>query len=212
MATDRELSVLLALLGAVFFWSLIAPHDGPTWVMEALPVIIAVPLLMLSRRSFPLTRMVYYLIFFHALILLVGAHYTYARVPVGNWVADALDLERNHYDRFAHLIQGFVPAIIAREILLRLGVLTRGKWLFFLVCCFCLAFSALYEIIEWQAAVWGGDGSMDFLGVQGDVWDAQWDMTLALIGSVLGQWWLASRHDSQLAAVEQAGNRARSIK
>lgn len=204
MISAKELIGLALSLLAVFVWSLINPHDGVTWVMEALPVIIAVPLLAATRRRFPLTRLTYYLIFFHAVILLVGAHYTYARVPLGNWVSELFEMERNHYDRFAHVVQGFVPAIIAREILIRLKVVRSMHWLFFLVCCFCLAFSALYEIIEWQSALWGGDGSLDFLGVQGDVWDAQWDMTLALGGSILAQWLLGGMHRRQLDAVERA--------
>ncbi|MGD9660654.1 MAG: DUF2238 domain-containing protein, partial [Porticoccaceae bacterium] len=129
------------------------------------------------------------------------AHYTYARVPVGNWISEILELQRNHYDRFAHVIQGFVPAILAREILIRHLVVRSSRWLFFLVCCFCLAFSAVYEIIEWQSAVWGGDGSLDFLGVQGDVWDAQWDMSLALLGAIVAQWLLAGLHQHQLAEI-----------
>lgn len=211
MATGRELALLLAATLAALLWSGIQPHDRLTWVMEALPVVLALPLLLATRGAFPLTRLAYYLIFFHALILVVGAHYTYARVPLGNWVAEVLDLQRNHYDRFAHVVQGFVPAILAREILIRLKVVGSRPWLFFLVCCFCLAFSALYEIIEWQSAVWGGDGTQDFLGTQGDVWDAQWDMTLALLGAVLAQWWLAGLHLGQLdkLAGRQATDRHR---
>lgn len=201
MATLKELALLSAFVAAAFIWSLINPHDGLTWVMEALPVIIAFPLLAFTYRRFPLTRLVYCLIAVHAVILLAGAHYTYARVPVGNWFADLLSLDRNHYDRFAHVVQGFVPAIIARELLLRFSVVTGRAWLFVIVCSVALAISALYEIIEWQSAVIGGDGTFDFLGVQGDIWDAQWDMTLALFGSVLAQLILAGVHDRQLRAV-----------
>lgn len=201
MASPRELWGLLLAVLAVMAWSWVAPHDRLTWWMEALPVIVALPLLAATRGGFPLTRLVYWLIAFHCVILLVGAHYTYARVPAGNWVQGVLDLERNHYDRFAHIVQGFVPAIIAREILLRFDVVRGRGWLFLLVTSFCLAVSALYEILEWQAAVWGGDGSIDFLGVQGDVWDAQWDMTLALGGAMLAQWLLAGVHQRQLEAV-----------
>ena len=201
MASRRELLGLLLVVGAVFVWSLVDPRDGLTWVMEALPVMLAVPLLAITYGRFPLTRLSYYLVAFHALILLVGAHYTYARVPAGDWVAELLNLQRNHYDRFAHVLQGLVPAIIAREILIRFRVISSPAWLFFLVTCFCLAVSALYEIIEWQSAVWGGDSSMDFLGVQGDVWDAQWDMLLALIGAILGQLLLARVHDRQIERV-----------
>lgn len=198
MATRRELAGLALLVALVFGWSLISPQDGLTWLMEAMPVILATPLLIATYRRFPLTRLAYYLIALHMVILLVGAHYTYARVPVGNWIAEGFDFQRNHYDRFAHIVQGFVPAILAREILLRLDVVRSSRWLFFLVCCICLAISALYEIIEWQAAVFGGDGTLDFLGVQGDVWDAQWDMSLALIGAVLAQLSLGRIHRRQL--------------
>lgn len=201
MASAKELGVLLAAILAVLAWSLINPHDSLTWLMESAPVLIALPLLLATYKGFPLTRLTYYLIFFHAAILVVGAHYTYARVPIGNWVADVLDLQRNHYDRFAHVVQGFVPAIIAREILIRHNVVNSSRWLLFLVCCFCLAFSALYEIIEWQSAVWGGDGSLDFLGTQGDIWDAQKDMTLAVVGSVLAQMMLGRLHDRQLGQI-----------
>jgi putative membrane protein len=198
VATPRELWILIAVTVLATGLSAVSPYDGVTWVMEAMPVLIGLPLLVFSYRRFPLTRLSYYLLCFHGVILVVGAHYTYARVPVGNWVAELLELERNHYDRFAHVIQGFVPAILAREIFTRFQVVSTAPWRFFLVCCFCLAFSALYEIIEWQSAVWGGDGSMDFLGIQGDIWDAQWDMTLALFGSILAQWSLAGIHDRQL--------------
>lgn len=201
MASRRELIVLLLMLLAVTVWSWIDPHDRLVWWMESLPVWIGLVILLATRRSFPLTRLSYYLIFLHALILLVGAHYTYARVPLGNWVTDVFDLSRNHYDRYAHVVQGFVPAIIAREILIRLQVVRTASWLFFLVCCFCLAFSALYEIIEWQSAVWGGDSSQEFLGVQGDIWDAQWDMTLALLGSMVAQLLLMGLHNREIGRI-----------
>lgn len=201
MARRGELAALLIILVAISLWSWIDPYDRIIWWMESLPVWIALAILVATRQSFPLTRLVYWLIFIHAVILLVGAHYTYARVPPGDWFAETFDLGRNHYDRFAHLVQGFVPAMVAREILVRLRVVSSTSWLFFLVCCFCLAFSALYEIIEWQAAVWGGDGSQEFLGTQGDIWDAQWDMTLALAGSILAQLLLMKTHDRQIEAV-----------
>ena len=201
MISRRELLGLLLVLIAVAVWSWIDPHDRLVWWMESLPVWIGLVVLSATRRSFPLTRLTYYLIFLHSVILLVGAHYTYAKVPLGDWFAAMLDLDRNHYDRFAHLVQGFVPAIIAREILIRLQVVRTASWLFFLVCCFCLAFSALYEIIEWQSAVWGGDSSQEFLGTQGDIWDAQWDMTLAMLGSILSQLLLMGRHDRQIRVI-----------
>jgi putative membrane protein len=189
-------------------WSWIAPYERLTWWLEAIPVVIALPLLFYTRKSFPLTRISYYLIFIHSVILVVGAHYTYARVPLGFWIQDWFDFSRNHYDRIGHLAQGFIPAILAREVLWRKQVLNvvgqnqcKG-WLFFLATCFCLAFSAFYELIEWWSVVVGGDGSVDFLGSQGDVWDAQWDMMLALIGAVLAQVMLGKWHHRQMAQLD----------
>ncbi len=212
MENIKELFILLILLLAVMVWSWIAPFDRLTWWLEAIPVIIALPVLWYTHESFPLTRISYYLVFIHAVILVVGAHYTYARVPLGFWLQDWFDLSRNNYDRIGHLAQGFIPAILAREILWRKKVLNLdhqgssadhrgGRWLFFLVTCFCLAFSAFYELIEWWTAVIGGDGSLEFLGTQGDVWDAQWDMMSALIGAVAAQLLLGKWHDRQMAEV-----------
>ena len=164
-------------------------------------MLIAVPLMLATRRRFPLTPLLYRLAFLHALVLILGAHYTYANVPLGFWVQDALDLSRNHYDRLGHVMQGFVPAILARELLLRLTPLHRGGWLFYLVLAACLSFSAFYELVEWWAAVLGGDASTEFLGTQGDVWDTQWDMFLALCGATASQLLLARRHDRELAVL-----------
>lgn len=190
-------------------WSWVNPYDRPTWWLEAIPVIIAVPLLFYTRESFPLTRISYYLIFVHSVILVVGAHYTYARVPLGFWIQDWFEFSRNHYDRIGHLAQGFIPAILAREILWRKQVLnlanisTGRRWLFFLATCFCLAFSAFYELLEWWSAVVAGDGSVEFLGTQGDVWDAQWDMMLALIGAIVAQLLLGKVHHRQMVQVSK---------
>jgi putative membrane protein len=175
---------LLAVFVLVLIWSGIEPYDRFTWYLEVAPVLIAVPLLAYTWNSFRFTDLVYALIAVHAVILMIGGHYTYALVPVGDWVRDALDLSRNHYDRLGHLAQGFIPAMVAREIILRKTPL-RGRWLGFLVVCFCLAFSAFYEMIEWWVAVYDGGGDIAFLGTQGDVWDTQWDMFLALIGATL---------------------------
>ncbi len=190
----------MAGLGTVALWSAIAPHDWPTWFLEAAPVLIAVPLLAATYRRFPLSRLAYGMIGLHALILLIGAHYTYAEVPLFNWLRDSFDLGRNHYDRLGHLAQGFFPAIVAREILLRRSPLKTGKWLFFLVTCFCLAFSAVYEMIEWWVALVAGDGAVAFLGTQGDPWDTQWDMFLALLGAIASQALLGKAHDRSLPA------------
>jgi putative membrane protein len=194
----REPWVLLALVMAALVVSGIGPYERGTWLLEVAPVLIGVPLLLATGRRFPLTPLLYRLIFVHALILILGGHYTYARVPLGFWVQDLLELSRNHYDRLGHLAQGFVPAILAREILLRTSPLRHGRWLFALVTSVCLAFSAFYELIEWWAAVIGGAGAESFLGTQGDVWDTQWDMFLALIGALGAQLLLSRRHDREL--------------
>ncbi|TVT45318.1 MAG: DUF2238 domain-containing protein [Denitromonas halophila] len=197
--------------GARFEWALVAivlvalavsgisPHDRLTWWMEVAPVLMALPLLMATHRRYPLTRLVLALIAVHALILILGATYTYARVPLGFWLQDVFDFARNPYDRIGHFAQGFVPAMVARELLLRLQVLRRPRWLFFLVCCICLAISATYELIEWLAAVVMGGEAEDFLGTQGDPWDTQSDMALALLGAVFAQMLLGRWHDRWLA-------------
>jgi putative membrane protein len=180
----------------------IAPHERGTWLLEVFPIFLAVPLLVATARRFPLTPLVYRLVFLHALVLMVGGHYTYARVPLGFWLENLLGFTRNHYDRIGHFMQGFVPAIVAREILLRRSPLERGRWLFFLVTCVCLSISAMYEFIEWWTAVIGGQAADAFLGTQGDVWDTQWDMLLALIGALSAQLSLARMHDRQLQRLE----------
>ena len=195
----RNLLLLLAAAAVALVISGIHPYDRTTWVLEILPILVGVPILIATWRRFPLTPLVYSLLFVHALILMLGGHYTYARVPLGFWVRDLLDLGRNHYDRLGHFAQGFIPAMLAREILLRKTPLRRGGWLFFLVTCVCLAFSACYEFTEWWAAVIGGSAADAFLGTQGDVWDTQWDMFLALLGALTAQLLLSRWHDRQLA-------------
>jgi putative membrane protein len=190
---------LVAALAPVLLWSAIGPRDRATWWLEAAPALLAVPLLAVTFRRFPLTPLAYGLVWLHAVILLVGAHYTYAEVPLFNWLRDALHLGRNHYDRIGHLAQGFVPAILAREVLLRTSPLQPGRWLFFIVCCVVLAISATYELIEWWAAlVTSPTTGTAFLGTQGDPWDTQWDMFLALIGAVVSQATLGRVHQTQL--------------
>lgn len=174
------------------------PYDRVTWFLEIFPVLIGIPLLIASYKNFPLTLLLYRLLLLHALILIVGGYYTYARVPLGLWVQDLFDLSRNHYDRLGHFAQGFVPAILAREILLRRSPLQPGKWLFFLVVCVCLAFSAFYELIEWWVAIAGEVAADAFLGTQGDIWDTQWDMFIAFIGAIIAQLLLAKLHDKFL--------------
>ena len=189
---------LLSVLALIFIWSAIHPYDYFTWFLEVSPVIIALPILVYTYKKFPLTNLSYLLILIHAVILMVGGHYTYAEMPVFNWLRDTFDLSRNYYDRLGHLAQGFVPAMIAREILIRNNVIKTSVWLFFIVCCICLAISACYEFIEWWVAVASGESADAFLGTQGDVWDTQWDMFLALIGAILAQILLSNRHDKQL--------------
>ncbi len=205
MANNRELQFLLVLLAGVTVWSWVEPFDRMTWWLESLPVFIGLPILWLSRKTFPLTRLVYYFLFAHAALLLVGAHYTYARVPLGFWLQEWFDFYRNNYDRLGHIAQGFVPALVARELFIRRKIVKLGRWLFFLVLCFCLAFSAFYELIEWWVAVLAGDGSIEFLGVQGDVWDAQWDMFLALLGAIAAQLLLARCQDRQIKRLATNG-------
>jgi putative membrane protein len=193
-----------ALLGIVLVALVISglePADRATWILEVGPVLIGAPLLVAAWRRAPPSRLLAWLLAGHALILILGGHYTYAMVPPGFWVQEALGLARNHYDRLGHLAQGFVPAILAREVLLRCSVLERGGWLFFLVTCVVLAFSAFYELLEWWTALVAGSAATAFLGTQGDVWDTQWDMFLALVGALAAQLLLARAHDRSLREV-----------
>jgi putative membrane protein len=200
MKRDTARALLLAGVVGVFLWSGFAPKDRLTWVLEVFPAIVAVPILIATRRRFPFTTLAYGLIAVHAIILMVGGRYTYAEVPLFNWIRDAFHLARNDYDRLGHFAQGFVPAIVAREILLRRAVLRRGGWLFFLVTCVCLAISAVYELVEWSTAAASGSAADAFLGTQGDPWDTQKDMLFAGIGAIAAQLTLARVHDRQLEA------------
>ena len=188
----------VALLGLLAL-SAIQAFDAAVWAMEVAPIAIVLPLLWGTRRRFPLTPMLYALIFLHAVVLMVGGHYSYARVPAGFWVQEWLDLSRNHYDRLGHLMQGFVPAIATRELLRRHTPLPRGGWLFTLVTATCLGVSALYELVEWGAAIALGQGADEFLATQGDPWDTQKDMLMAWIGAMLAQACLTRWHERQLA-------------
>jgi len=190
---------LLLLAVAVTLASGVGPRDRATWLMEVAPTLLALPLLLATYRRFRLTTLLYVALTAHAAILALGGHYTYAEVPLGFWVRDALGLARNHYDRLGHLAQGFVPALVARELLLRTSPLRPGRWLFALVTLSCLGVSACYEFVEWWAAVLLGQGADAFLGTQGDPWDTQWDMFLALVGAVLAQLTLGRAQDRQLA-------------
>ena len=195
----REPAWLLAGVSLALLASGIAPEaDRLTWFLETFPVMIGAPVLLATHRGFPLTPLAYRLLALHALVLIVGGYYSYAENPLFNWLRDVLLLDRNYYDRVGHVFQGFVPAILAREVLLRRSPLPRGKWLFFLVCCICLALSAGYELLEWWVAVASGEAAVAFLATQGDVWDTQWDMFLALLGALAAQLSLTRIHDRQL--------------
>lgn len=193
---------LLAIVLSALILSGIHPYDHVTWLMEVFPVLIGIPILIVIYPRFQFTSLAYRLIFLHAIILMMGGYYTYARVPLGFWAQDIFHFHRNHYDRLGHLAQGFVPAIIAREILIRRSPLKPGKWLFFLVTSVCLAISACYEFIEWWAALIGGESADAFLGTQGDVWDTQCDMLFALIGAVLAQLLFSRMHNRQMLQLE----------
>ncbi len=175
--------------------------DRLTWVLENLPVWFMIPVLLLTRRTFPLTNFCIIFLTFHAIILMIGGYYSYAEVPLFNWLRDHFHLHRNHYDRLGHFVQGFVPAILVRELLVRTSKLRQGFWLTFLTIATCLAFSASYELIEWASALTFGDQATSFLGSQGDVWDAQWDMFLALIGSTTSVMLLSRVHNRALQSL-----------
>jgi putative membrane protein len=193
---------LIAIIVSVEIALGIAPKaDRLTWALENLPVWVGLVLLAFTHRKFPLSRLCLNLFALHAVILAVGGYYTYAKVPLGDWARDAFGLARNHYDRLGHFAQGFVPAIFVRELLLRTSPLQHGKWLAFLVACVCLAFSASFELFEWLVAETTADGAMDYLGTQGDVWDAQWDMLMALLGAGTALAALDRWHDASLKKV-----------
>ena len=182
-------------------WSGIHPKDSLTWLLEVLPALIGFVVLVATRRNFPLTGLTYLLILLHCVILMVGGHYTYAEVPLFDWIRDWFDLERNNYDKVGHFIQGFVPAIIAREILIRNAIISGRGWLSFIVVCICLAISAFYELLEWWVAIMTGDSAEAFLGTQGYVWDTQSDMMYALVGAIVALALLSKVHDRQIKRV-----------
>jgi putative membrane protein len=191
----------LSVFFAVLAWSAWKPHDYPTWWLEVSPALVALVLLAATRRSFPLTPLAYWLILFHAIVLMVGGHYTYAEVPAGDWLRDLVGGSRNNYDKLGHLVQGFVPAIVAREVLVRNRVIGRRGWLGFIVVCICLAISAAYELLEWWVALLSEEAAESFLGTQGYVWDTQSDMFLAFVGAVFAVLLLSPLHDRQLQHV-----------
>jgi putative membrane protein len=200
----REPLVLLIVGGCLLALSRYRPHDAFTWWLEVAPILIVVPILLATARRFPLSPLVYRLIFLHALVLMVGGHYTYAEVPFGFWLRDVFHFSRNHYDRIGHFMQGFVPAVVAREVLLRrspFADVPRSRWLGWVIVAFCLGASAAYELVEWLAAVTTADGATAFLGTQGDPWDTQMDMLMCLIGSVCAWFGMRQLHDRSLEGV-----------
>jgi len=192
-------SLWLIIFFATLIWSAINPKDYLTWLLEVLPTLIGFVVLVTTRHKFPLTTLTYILILFHCVILMVGGHYTYAEVPLFDWIRDWFDLERNNYDKVGHFVQGFVPAVIAREILVRNAVISGRGWLSFVVVCICLAISAFYELIEWWVAILTGDSAEAFLGTQGYIWDTQSDMMYALVGAIVALALLSKVHDKQLS-------------
>lgn len=199
MSLDRRLIWFLVLLAPVVAWSWIAPHDRFTWWLESIPVVVGVPLILAFQRRFPLSSLLLVLLWLHCVILVTGGHYTYARVPLGEWARGWFGWTRNNYDKLGHFAQGFVPAILTRELLMRTSPLKGSRWLSFLVVCVCLAFSAFYELIEWFTAVTNGGAADDFLGTQGDPWDTQTDMLMALIGAAIAVLGFSRWHDRSMA-------------
>ena len=193
---------LLATVVAVLLWSSWKPHDRITWWLETSPGIAGLLLLIATYRRFRFTTLCYTLIALHICVLCVGGHYTYARVPLFDWLRSAFGGQRNNYDRLGHFMQGFVPAIIAREVIIRLNVLNRKRWLPFLVLSICMGISAVYELIEWAVALVSGAASTDFLGTQGDVWDTQTDMFLALVGATAALLLLSAVHNRAIRKLE----------
>ena len=190
--------IWIAVFLAVLVWSGIGPKDFVTWCLEVAPAVLGGVVLWFTRERFPLTPLLYVLILVHCVILMVGGHYTYAEVPLGEWVRELIDGSRNNYDKLGHLVQGFVPAIIARELMIRLEVFRSARWRDFFIVCFCLAFSAFYELIEWWVALLSDEAADAFLGTQGYVWDTQSDMGWAFFGAVLALVLLGRLHDGQL--------------
>ena len=198
-AWPRTLFWITLVVVPALAWSGISAFDRLTWCLEVFPAVIALIVLYMSARRYPLTPLLYWLIAFHCLILILGGHYTYARVPLGFWMQDLLELSRNHYDRIGHLAQGFIPAIAVREIFIRSSPVKSGPWLAFMVVATCLAISACYEFLEWWVSIAAGIAAEDFLATQGDIWDTHWDMFLATCGAIAAVALLSRVHDRAIA-------------
>jgi len=197
----------LIIFFATLVWSGIEPKDSPTWILEVLPAVVGFAVLVATRRRFPLTSLAYLLILAHCIVLMVGGHYTYAEVPLFDWIRDGFGLERNNYDKLGHFMQGFVPAIVAREILVRNAIIAGKGWMSFMIVCICLAISAFYELIEWWVAILSDEAAEAFLGTQGYVWDTQSDMMYALVGAIAALVLLSKLHDKQLSRYVERGMR-----
>lgn len=193
--------ILLWIVLGVLLWSGISPTDRTTLYMEVAPVVLILPIVLFTWNRFPLSRLLCGLLTFHAVVLIIGGKYTYAEMPLFNWIRDTFELSRNYYDRFGHVVQGGVPAILGRELLLRTSPLRPGKWLFVIIVLGCLGFSAICELIEWQAAVALGSGADAFLATQGDPWDTQKDMAMAGIGAIVSLLLLSRAHDRSLVSL-----------
>lgn len=191
--------VLFVCVLVVLAWSAWRPYDRLTWWLEVAPALAAIVLLLVTYQRFEFTTLAYTLIALHMCVLFVGGHYTYERVPLFDWLRPVFGWHRNHYDRLGHVVQGFVPAIVAREIFVRLQILKRQRWQPFLIVCVCLAISAFYELIEWWTALASGDSANSFLGTQGDPWDAQEDMLCALLSAIAALVTLSGLHDRAIA-------------
>jgi putative membrane protein len=201
LKTHPNFLLLFGILPALI-WSAIEPFDRLTWWLEVAPVLIGFTALFIAQaKGWRFSNLALWLIALHILVLIVGGHYTYARVPIGDWLRDGFDLERNHYDRLGHLLQGFVPAILLREIFLRNGVLARKGWLGFCVISFCLGFSAFYELVEWASALISAEAAESFLGTQGDHWDTQWDMFLCGVGAIAALLFLSRVHNRSIGKI-----------
>jgi putative membrane protein len=203
--SERLPLILTAAVALVLVWSGIKPRDYYTWILEVFPVLVAVPLLAWLYPRFRFTTLVYVLVALHCAVLMVGGHHTYAQEPIFNWLKETLGLQRNYYDRLGHFMQGFVPAMIAREVLIRKSPLRGSRWLPFLVVCVCLAISAVYEFVEWWTALLSKEAAESFLGTQGDVWDTQWDMFLCTVGAICSLATLSRLQDRQLASLGKRG-------
>ena len=199
-----RIGIWLAVFFGVLIWSGIGPKDYPTWGLEVFPAVAGLAVIAATRRRFPLTSLACWLVLAHCVVLMVGGHYTYAEVPLGEWMRDWFGFERNNYDKIGHFAQGFVPAILAREIFLRLGVVRRSGWLGFIVVCVCLAISAFYELVEWWVALLSEEAADSFLGTQGYVWDTQDDMFFCLLGALTALALLRRLHDRQLGELARA--------